>query len=165
MNRHKRTKTDIDRHYFDHYNVQYLDWTWFNFPSVWLTVLNTGLVTCWAGFKSSWKWTNNILCLTCWMKKYLDASDQSGELGAMVANKRFTFVHCIIVATSYTLNSVGCWRSGKLPFECKKIAQNLTFFSKKLPKIVIFFNKCQWQFCWKKKDNFWQFFWKKMSFW
>ena len=30
------------------------------------------------------------------------------------------------------------WPSGKLPFECKQIAKNLTFFSKKLPKIDIF---------------------------
>ena len=44
--------------------------------------------------------------------------------------------------------------------------KNLTFFSKKLTKIVIFFQQnCQWQFCWKK----WQFLsivLKKMSiFW
>ena len=33
------------------------------------------------------------------------------------------------------------WPSGKLPFECKKIAKNLTLFFKKLPKIVIFQKK------------------------
>ena len=27
------------------------------------------------------------------------------------------------------------WPSGKLPFDCQKIAKNLTFFQKKLPKI------------------------------
>ena len=38
------------------------------------------------------------------------------------------------------------WPSGKLPFECQKIAKNLTFFSKKLTKIVIFFHKMS-SFC------------------
>jgi len=33
------------------------------------------------------------------------------------------------------------WPSGKLPFECQRIAKNLTFFPKKLPKIFIFFKK------------------------
>ena len=33
------------------------------------------------------------------------------------------------------------WPCGKLPFECQKIAKNLTFFSKKLQKNVHFFQK------------------------
>ena len=37
--------------------------------------------------------------------------------------------------------SLGSWPSGKLPFDCQKIAKNFTFFSKKLTKIFIFFNK------------------------
>ena len=39
---------------------------------------------------------------------------------------------CLILVT---------WTSGKLPFDCQKIAKNLTFFPKKLPKIVIFSKK------------------------
>ena len=40
---------------------------------------------------------------------------------------------------------IGTWPSRKLPFECQKIAKNLTFFSKKLT-------------FWKKKSIFRQFF-------
>ena len=35
-------------------------------------------------------------------------------------------------------NCLTTWPSGKLPFDCQKIAQNLTFFLKKMPKIFIF---------------------------
>ena len=50
-----------------------------------------------------------------------------------------------------TLRKIAIWMY-------KKIAKNLTFFQKKLPKIVIFFKKnCQWHFFWKNA-NFWQFF-------
>ena len=35
-------------------------------------------------------------------------------------------------------NCLTIWPSGKLPFDCQKIAQNLTFFLKKMPKIFIF---------------------------
>ena len=42
---------------------------------------------------------------------------------------------------------VQIWNSGKLPFECQKIAKNLTFFQ----KIA-------------KKENFWQFFLKCQVF-
>ena len=68
----------------------------------------------------------------------------------------------------------------KLPFECQKIAKNLTFFSKNLTKFFIFFNKiakCQklniffnkivknWQFCWKKWKILSNFLKKLSSFW
>ena len=43
------------------------------------------------------------------------------------------------------------WPPGKLPFDCEKIAKNLTFFQIILPKILIFFKKIN--------ENFWQFFW------
>ena len=56
------------------------------------------------------------------------------------------------------------WPSGKLPFECQKIAKNLTFFFnwqklsfffKKIDKNCHFFQQnCQWQFCWKKMTIF-----------
>ena len=62
------------------------------------------------------------------------------------------------------------WPYGKLPFDCQKIAKNLTFFSKKLTKIVIFFNignfVDKWQFLsifLKKKSSFWQFFDSQMA--
>ena len=32
----------------------------------------------------------------------------------------------------------------KLPFDCQKIAKNLTFFSKKMRKIFIFSKNCHW---------------------
>jgi len=51
------------------------------------------------------------------------------------------------------------WPSGKLPYDCQKIAKNLTF-EKKIAKFFYFFQKnCQWQFFWKK----WKFlaiFWQ-----
>ena len=40
----------------------------------------------------------------------------------------------VIVPTLYMQS----WPSGKLSFECQKIVKNLPFFSKKLPKIIIF---------------------------
>ena len=44
------------------------------------------------------------------------------------------------------------WPSGKLPFECQKIAKNLIYFFKKnLQKFSFFFKKnCHWQFFLKK---------------
>ena len=54
----------------------------------------------------------------------------------------------------YVKTSVKCvagWPSGKLPFDSQKIAKNLTYFPKKLPKIFILIFL-------KKKENFWQFF-------
>jgi len=43
-----------------------------------------------------------------------------------------------------------------LTFECQKIAKKLTFFSKKIAKIVIFAKNWQWRF-FEDNDNFWQF--------
>ena len=42
------------------------------------------------------------------------------------------------------------WPSGKLQFDCQKIAQNLTFFQKNWQKLSFFHQNCHWQFCWKK---------------
>ena len=61
------------------------------------------------------------LCVHMWNNKHIRAIFQSG-----------TF---LLLVSMYVM----IWLSGKLPFECQKIAQNLTFFSKKLTKIVIFF--------------------------
>ena len=44
--------------------------------------------------------------------------------------------------------------SGKLPFECQKIAKNVIFFL--LRKIVIFFRKIANSNFLEKNDNFWQ---------
>ena len=51
---------------------------------------------------------------------------------------------------------VGIWPSGKLPFECENFAQNLIL--KKLPKIVIFFQKMPIAIFWKKMTIFRNFF-------
>ena len=53
------------------------------------------------------------------------------------------------------------WPSGKLTFDCQKIAKNLTFFSKKMPQIFIFFKKIAIGNFFEKNENFWQFFLKK----
>ena len=50
------------------------------------------------------------------------------------------------------------WPSGKLPFDCQKIAKNLTLFQKKLPKLFIFFKKIANGNFFEKNENFWQFF-------
>ena len=64
------------------------------------------------------------------------------------------------------LTSLETKPSGKLPFDCQKIAKNLTFFSKKLTKIVIFSNKIANGNFVEKNDNFVKFkFFEKMSFW
>ena len=47
------------------------------------------------------------------------------------------------------------WPSGKLPYDCQKIAKKLTYFPKNCQKIS-FFSKKIW-----KKFHFWQFFLKK----
>ena len=46
----------------------------------------------------------------------------------------------VSLVSCHSCRVVGIWPSGKLPFDSQKIAKNLTFFSKKLTKIVI---------CWK----------------
>ena len=53
------------------------------------------------------------------------------------------------------------WTSGKLPFDCQKIAKNLTFFQKKIAKNFHFFKKIAIGNFVDKNDNFCQFFWKK----
>ena len=69
--------------------------------------------------------------------------------------------------THHCVTSVRSWPTGKLPFDCQKIAKNLTFFSKTLPKIFILFKKLtmaiflkKWKFLAieKKKSSSWQFF-------
>ena len=54
------------------------------------------------------------------------------------------------------------WPSGKLPYDCQKIAKNLTFFL--ITKIVIFFNKIAIGNFIEINDNFCQFFWKNVKF-
>ena len=44
---------------------------------------------------------------------------------------------------------VGIWHSGKLPFDCQKIAKNLTVFSKNWQKLSFKKKNCRWQFFWK----------------
>ena len=51
--------------------------------------------------------------------------------------------------------------SGKLPFDCKKIAKNLTFFPKKMPKIFIFFKKIAIGNFFEKNEIFLAIFLKK----
>ena len=64
---------------------------------------------------------------------------------------------------------VVCWPSGKLQFECQKIAKKLDIFSKKLTKIVIFFFQNN-RFL-KKSQVFSQFFdiqiaiFRRVRFW
>ena len=60
------------------------------------------------------------------------------------------------------LSVVSSWPSGKLPFDCQKIAKNLTFFSKNFTKIVIFSTKLPMAILWKKY-NFWELFWKNVK--
>ena len=69
---------------------------------------------------------------------------------------------CMWVICMWMLNNnLPTWPSGKLPFDCQKIAKNLTFFQKKLPKIFIFFKKIANGNFFFFNENFWQFFWKK----
>ena len=78
------------------------------------------------------------------------------------------------VKTTYTCNVLSCmclmlnlnnphsvenWPSGKLPFECQKIAKNLTFCEKML-KIKIFSKKLPLAICFEKNEKLFQFFWK-----
>ena len=46
------------------------------------------------------------------------------------------------------------WPSGKLTFDCQKIAKNLTFKKKNCQKFSFFQKNCQWQFFWKKMKIF-----------
>ena len=54
------------------------------------------------------------------------------------------------------------WPSGKLPFECQKIAKTWYFF-KKIDKNCHFFSTNFCQYFWKKMSSFWQFFDIQMS--
>ena len=55
--------------------------------------------------------------------------------------------------------------SGKLSFDCQKIAKNWHFFKKKIAKNFYFFQKkYQWHFFWKKKKIFDNFFEKNVKF-
>ena len=56
------------------------------------------------------------------------------------------------------------WPSGKLPFDCQKIAKNLTFFPKNCQKFSFFSQKLPLAIFFEKNDNFWLFFWKSESF-
>ena len=53
--------------------------------------------------------------------------------------------------------------SGKLLFDCQKIAQNLDIFSKKLPKIFSFFFKIANGNFFFLNENYWQFFGKNVE--
>ena len=54
------------------------------------------------------------------------------------------------------------WPSGKLPFECQKIAKNLTFVPKKMLKT--FWKKLKFlAIFWEKMSSFWQFFHSQMA--
>ena len=57
------------------------------------------------------------------------------------------------------------WPSGKLPFECKKIAKNLTFFQKNCQKLSFFSTKLPMAILLKKMTIFGNFFEKISSFW
>ena len=56
------------------------------------------------------------------------------------------------------------WPSGKLPFDCQKIAKNLIFFPKNWQKLSFFPKNCQWQF-FEKMKIFGNVFGKMSSFW
>ena len=64
----------------------------------------------------------------------------------------------------FSLEGVITWPSGKLPFECQKIAKNLTFFFK-LTKNVIFSTKLPLAILLKKMTIFVNFFEKMSSCW
>ena len=68
--------------------------------------------------------------------------------------KTFVHDHRPSQHLSLILRKIAKWMS--------KNCQKLDIFSKKLAKIVIFQQNCQWQFCWKN-DNFCQFLKKKKS--
>ena len=59
---------------------------------------------------------------------------------------------------------VSSWPSGKLPFDCQKIAKNLTFFQKKNAKNYFFSKKLPMAIFLKKVKNFGHFFWKNVKF-
>ena len=59
------------------------------------------------------------------------------------------------------LTHSGIWSSGKLPFDCQKIAQNLIFFKKNCPKFSF---KKKMPLAIKKKEKFWQLKKKKSNF-
>ena len=62
----------------------------------------------------------------------------------------------------HNVGEIGTWPSGKLPFDCQKIAKNLTFFQNNLPKIFFFFSKkLPLVIFLKKMKIFGNFFWKK----
>ena len=57
----------------------------------------------------------------------------------------------------YIYSKVWSWPSGKLTFDCQKIAKNLTFFQKKIANGIFFLNDNFWQILFKCQvlGNFW----------
>ena len=67
-----------------------------------------------------------------------------------IHEQKCILLHSISLETAISQTNVSAsdtnllnWPSGKWPFDCPKIAKNLTFFSKKLTKIFIFQQNCQ----------------------
>ena len=112
----------------------------------WVTVVQNGTNPGLLKIKSSVYFGWNLMLESPGIVPFICQSDQ---LCSQICHSCFLIPHLFI----YT------WPSGKLPFECQKIAKNLTFFFFKLPKNFIFFQKkLPMAIFLKKMSSFWQFF-------
>ena len=60
---------------------------------------------------------------------------------------------CVSVLLTSRITCIKTWHSGKFPFDCQKIAKNLTF-KKKWQKLSFFSTKLPMAFFWQSNGNF-----------